>query len=168
VAETLPPNTHDLDVRVRVTLPAGETVEQQDPFLLLVQDVRPFEGVQIHDVELLGYRTAEAVSRPGEDDLWNWFGGFGRPSFLVLPRVLMHAMPDHWQGRMAKLLQEYDEAFTNWPEGWGTRVQLTQGGKLVKPPQWLLNYRHPDRAAIDQLRPNYRPDINPAPSGVGE
>lgn len=155
MAETLPPNTHDLDVRVRVTLPAGETVEKQDITLLLTgEGWDPWPGVQIHDMELLGHRTAEAVSRPGEEDLWRWFGGFGRPSFLVLPRVLMHAMPDHWQSRMAKLLQEYDEAFTNWPEGWGTRVQLTQEGKLIKVPHWLLDYRHPDRTAIDRLRPS--------------
>lgn len=60
-AEPLPPNTFDLDVRVRVTLPPGETVEQQDPFLLLVQDVRPFEAVQIHDVVLLAHRPASGA-----------------------------------------------------------------------------------------------------------
>lgn len=150
-AEQLPPNTFDLDVRVRVTLPPGETVEQQDPFNLLIQDVRPFEAVVIHDVELLGHRPAEVLECGGQDALWAWFGAFGRPSFLTLPRVLMHAMPDHWQGRMAALLAEYDEAFPNLP-AIGSRVLITQGGKAIKTPHWLVKYRHPDQAAIEALR----------------
>ncbi len=61
MAETLPPNTHDLDVRVRVTLPTGETVEQQDVALLLTgEDFDPWPGVQIHDVELLAHQPADA------------------------------------------------------------------------------------------------------------
>lgn len=39
---------------------------------------------------------------PGYDALWGWFG-LSRASFLVLPRVLMHEMPDDWQLRMAAL-----------------------------------------------------------------
>lgn len=59
MAETLPPNTYDLDVRVRVTLPDGETSEQQDITLLLTgEDWDPWPGVKIHDMDLLAHRPA--------------------------------------------------------------------------------------------------------------
>jgi hypothetical protein len=153
MAESYPPNTHDLDVRVRVTLPAGETVAEQDVALLLTgDDFDPWPGVEIHEVDLLAHRPAEVVALEGRDRLSTWFG-LGRASFLTLPRVLMEAMPDHWQGRMAALLEEYNEAFPHQPDI-GSRVQITQDGKLIKTPAWLLNYRHPDQAAIDALRAN--------------
>jgi hypothetical protein len=53
---------------------------------------------------------------------------------------------------MAVLLKEYDEAFPNQPDI-GSRVQITDAsGKLIKTPDWLINYRHPDRETIDSLR----------------
>jgi hypothetical protein len=84
------------------------------------------------------------------EDLQLWFG-LSYASWLTLPRVLMEAMPIEWQGKVAALLNEYDEAFPNQPDI-GTRVQITQSGKLIKTPQWLINYRRPDREAIDKLR----------------
>lgn len=100
-------------------------------------------------------RTASAGSSngSGSDALWTWFG-LDRASFLIMPRVLMHEMPDEWQGKMAALLEEYDAAFNRWPEGWGVRAQLTSNGKMIAAPKWLLNYRHPDQHAINSLRPN--------------
>ena len=83
-------------------------------------------------------------------DLQCWFG-LSYASWLTLPRVLMEAMPDRWQADMAKLLHEYDEAFPNQPDI-GTRVQITHKGKLIKTPEWLLNYRHPDRSEINRMR----------------
>ncbi|MDP3848587.1 MAG: hypothetical protein Q8R10_19385 [Pseudomonas sp.] len=83
-------------------------------------------------------------------DLSFWFG-LSYSSFAVLPRALMEAMPADWQSRMALLLNEYSEAFPNQPDI-GTRVQATRGNKLAKFPEWVLNYRHPDRAAISALR----------------
>lgn len=89
--------------------------------------------------------------RKGYDALWLWFG-LGRASYLTLPRVLMHEMPDKWQGEMARLLREYDEEFPNKPE-LGSKVFITDmAGKLVKTPDWLINYRHPDYNAIGILR----------------
>lgn len=87
-----------------------------------------------------------------EDDgyqrLWLWFG-LSRASFLTLPRVLMHAMTDDWQGRMAALLEDYYKQF---PAGAGVdcdaKVIASKNGRFVKWPDWVLNYRHPDRAAI--------------------
>lgn len=86
----------------------------------------------------------------GHDRLWGWFS-LSYASFLTLPRILMHAMPDDWQERMTALLEEYDAAFPNQPDI-GTRVQCVHGKKLSKFPAWLLNYRRPDQAEIDKLR----------------
>ena len=83
-------------------------------------------------------------------DLQCWFG-LSYASFLTLPRVLMEAMPQEWQDRMAELLYEYSDAVKN-PPSLGTRVQITgEGDKLVKTPEWIINYRHPDISVIDQI-----------------
>ena len=71
-----------------------------------------------------------------------WFN-LSYASYCVLPRILMEAMPDDWQGKMADLLNEYDAGYPNQPDI-GTRVLITKGGKLIKTPKWLLNYRRPD------------------------
>jgi hypothetical protein len=64
----------------------------------------------------------------------------------------MEAMSVEWQDQMAALLNEYREAFPNQPDI-GTRVQVTDlSGKLIKTPEWLVNYRHPDHRAIEELR----------------
>lgn len=105
--------------------------------------------------------TIEAENKPdhvcsehcghGSDDLWLWFGP-SRASWLTIPRVLMHEMPDEWQGKMAALLREYQEAFPNQPDI-GTRVQVTDlRRKLIPTPGWLINYRHPQRDEINKLR----------------
>ena len=90
-------------------------------------------------------------STEGAQELSQWFG-LSYSSFLTVPRVLMEAMPDEWQGKMAALLNEYENTFPNRPDGMGSRVQITQDGKLIKTPEWILNYRRPDRQAIDALR----------------
>ena len=84
------------------------------------------------------------------DALSLWFG-LSYASFLTLPRVLMEAMPARWQGKMAALLREYEQAFPNQPDI-GTRVQITKNRKLIKTPKWLINYRHPDREMIESLK----------------
>ena len=51
---SLPPNTYDLTMRFRVTLPEGETPSQQDPTLLITgENYTPWPGVQIHDADLI-------------------------------------------------------------------------------------------------------------------
>lgn len=96
--------------------------------------------------------TGATVEIEGREKLWNWFG-LDRASFLIIPRVLLHEMPDEWQSKLADLLNEYDQTFSNWPDDWGCRAQLTSNGKLTPTPSWLLDYRHPDREQINQLRP---------------
>jgi hypothetical protein len=68
-----------------------------------------------------------------------------------MPRVLMEAMPKEWQEKMANLLFEYDETYPNMPD-LGTRVQITQSGRLVKTPPWLINYRRPDMRRVSELK----------------
>ena len=84
-----------------------------------------------------------------KDDLSCWFG-LSYASWLTMPRVLMEAMPQEWQTKMANLLFEYDNAIKNPPD-LGTRVQITKDGKLVKTPEWLINYRHPDREKVKEI-----------------
>jgi len=90
------------------------------------------------------------INRPGYDRLWGWFG-LSYASWLIIPRVLMHEMSDEWQDKMTDLMEEYQRTFPNQPD-LGTRVQITNDGKLIKTPSWLLNYRHPEYAEIDKLR----------------
>jgi hypothetical protein len=86
----------------------------------------------------------------GHEKLHGWFG-LSYASFLTLPRVLMNQMPNEWQGKMADLLDEYYEEFPNLPDI-GSRVQLTRDGKLIKTPEWIINYRRPDFKQIEGFR----------------
>lgn len=108
-----------------------------------------------------GYEVREltemAVDQPsgqpvgsGYDRLWLWFS-LGRAAYAVLPRVMMHAMPDHWQGRMAALLDEWDEAWPNQPDI-SANIQIRRANRFIKTPPWLLNYRHPDLAQLESMR----------------
>gem|GEM_PF-3445793 len=86
-----------------------------------------------------------------ENELWNWFS-MSRATWLTLPRVLLHEMPIDWQNSLAKLLDKYDQTFSN-PPNVSTQVNLTNpAGRLIKTPSWLLNYRHPDRSEIQKLK----------------
>lgn len=86
-----------------------------------------------------------------DNELWNWFG-IGRSTWLTIPRVLLHEMPEDWQNKMAELLNQYEQTFPNQPD-LKTRVQVTDlNNKLVKTPDWLLNYRHPVRHEIEKLK----------------
>ena len=93
---------------------------------------------------------APEAERPGYDALWLYFG-LSYAGWLTLPRVLMHEMPDEWQGKMAALLEEWDETWTNPPDI-QTLVSVKQGAKFVKAPAFLTNYRRPDVAAINAMR----------------
>lgn len=94
-----------------------------------------------------------AASKPAYDrraDLGCYFG-LSHASWLTLPRALMEAMPDAWKKGIARLLHEYNETYTNQPN-YGTSVRVTEGGKLVPTPDWLINYRHPNAEMINELR----------------
>lgn len=54
-----PANTYDMTLKFRITLPPGETPEQQDHALLVTgEDFEPWPGVLIHDVDFV---SAEPV-----------------------------------------------------------------------------------------------------------
>lgn len=86
---------------------------------------------------------------PGYEALWNWFG-LSRDSWVTMPRAMMHHMPDEWQAKMAELLNEWSVAWANAPDevSVGTRVSAHRGGRFVKMPEILCNYRHPDSETI--------------------
>jgi hypothetical protein len=86
-----------------------------------------------------------------DDDLWTWFG-LSYASWLTMPRVLMHEMPNEWQKKMAKLLKEWDDYYNFNDLNLGTRVQITKNNKLIKTPNWLINYRHPDLKIIKNIK----------------
>ncbi len=87
--------------------------------------------------------------RPGHDALWLWFG-LSYASWLTLPRVMMHAMPDDWQMQMAKLCEQWDGHWQNRPQLEAV-VVLKQNKKFIKTPEWL-EYRHPDQEALDGMK----------------
>lgn len=87
----------------------------------------------------------------GYDALWEWFG-LSYCSYQVLPRVLMHEMPDEWQAKMAALLREMDAAFPGFPITEFRVLPVGPNGRMMKAPAWLVNYRRPDIEAIADLR----------------
>jgi len=88
---------------------------------------------------------------PGRNKLNEWFS-LSYASWLTLPRVLVQEMPDEWQKKMAKLLEEYDRTWDLSSLEYGTTVRLTEDGKLKSMPEWLKNYRHPDHRIINSMR----------------
>jgi len=89
---------------------------------------------------------------PGYEALWAWFG-LSRASWMTLPRVLMHEMPDSWQQRMAELLDEWDEANRVFTDDIGSPDVINrENGRISKFPPWILNYRHPDREEIRKAK----------------
>ena len=85
----------------------------------------------------------------GRDALWQMFG-LSYASWLVLPRVLMHEMPDEWQAKMAALMGEYFEQYQNAPDLEYT-VSVKSDGKFAPMPGWVA-YRHPDRKTIESFK----------------
>lgn len=98
------------------------------------------------------------INREGYNRLWAWFS-LSYASWLTIPRVLMHEMPDDWQMKMAELLEQWDEAWdsSDMPNPY---VSAKKNGKFIKWPSWLLNYRHPNYSEIETLRA-HRQDLIP-------
>lgn len=88
--------------------------------------------------------------RVGNDKLWNWFGT-SRASWLTIPRVLLHEMPDKWQGKLANLLREYEDTYDFDNLDIGTSVRITKNNKMIKTPGWLIQYRHPIMSEIKKV-----------------
>jgi hypothetical protein len=107
------------------------------------------------DEEMLARVNAENGAQTGDQRLWGWFG-LSRASWLTTPRVLMHEMPPEWQGQMANLLEQFDEAFPSWCNQ-QLYVTAKKGGKFATLPEALCNYRHPQRGDIEQYRAPWSP-----------
>ncbi|MCD2752679.1 hypothetical protein K4W61_09115 [Pseudomonas aeruginosa] len=95
-------------------------------------------------------QPSPAPTTSGYDQLWAWFG-LSRSAYAVLPRVMMHAMPDEWQGRFAELMDEWDDHWPNQPDI-TAHVQIKQNNRFISTPPWLLNYRHPDHNQLNAMR----------------
>lgn len=67
----------------------------------------------------------------------------------------MHEMPDDWQQRMAELIHEFDATWKG-EEMPAPHVVARENGRNTRWPEWLLNYRHPDFARIDDMRSNVK------------
>lgn len=86
----------------------------------------------------------------GHEKLWRWFG-LSYASFVTIPRVMMREMPDEWQGKMAELLEEFDETYPNQIDLPEPYVTARKNYRFTKWPEWLLNYRRPNVDKIKEL-----------------
>lgn len=100
----------------------------------------------------------------GYEALWLWFG-LSRATWLTLPRVMMHAMPDEWQAKMAELLNEWDETWSSHHMPSPQVTAVRGDGKYTRWPAWLLNYRHPNRAEIEKLRNGHTETVEQGRAG---
>ena len=97
-------------------------------------------------------RKRKPVICGGDSKLWAWFG-LSHASWLTVPRVLMHEMPDEWQDKMADLLNEYEKAFPNQSHLPSVTVRARDDkGRMSSMPEFLNDYRYPDRKEINRLR----------------
>lgn len=87
----------------------------------------------------------------GYQKLWGWFG-LSYASFCVMPRALMHEMPDEWQSKMADLLEEYDATFDTSELPNCKVMAVGDKGKFASWPEWLVAYRRPNVDRINELR----------------
>lgn len=92
------------------------------------------------------------TKQTGYNKLWNWFG-IDRASWLTLPRVMMHEMPDDWQMKMAALLEEWNETYINQPDvKTFVSIKDAETNLFIKMPNYLSNYRHPDLLTINSMK----------------
>jgi hypothetical protein len=102
--------------------------------------------------------SSEFVHDNGAQNLHLWFE-LSYAQYLTVPRSILAAMPDEWQGKMADLLRALDATFDWRPEEGRYWCRLRDdAGRFAD--DRLAEYRHPDRAFIESLR---RPPPSPAP-----
>lgn len=84
-----------------------------------------------------------------DSPIHNWFE-LSYAQYLTIPRSIMEAMPEEWQLRMTKCLEELDEKFEWRPKEGRYWVQLKDNnGRYVSDP--LREYRHPDKKYIQLI-----------------
>ena len=94
------------------------------------------------------------LNNDGREKLWGWFS-LSYASWLTLPRVLMHEMPDEWQNKMAELLEDWDNTWDDFLPGVECKVVAEIDGHDVEMPSFLINYRHPAKEEIDQFKKHH-------------
>lgn len=80
-----------------------------------------------------------------------WFG-LTYSNYLVLPRLVLDAMPLDWQNKFVALLAQMDDVMGCVDQGTSKfLVRLrAENGRFVDDP--LAQYRHPDKHTLDTLR----------------
>ncbi len=82
------------------------------------------------------------------EDVYSWFGLTGA-NYLVVPRVLLQAMPPEWQHRFVRLLDGLRGTFVQENDTY-TVLLRGEGGAFTTDP--LRRYRHPAQNAIADAR----------------
>ena len=90
---------------------------------------------------------------PGHDALHLWFS-LSYANYLVLPRSFLQSMPDEWQGKLAALLHEADEAAMTrdfcWPpDGLKVYVELRRDEPRIRDD--LADYQRGRRRLWNQI-----------------
>ena len=111
--------------------------------------VKPAGGRRV-DVMIAEPEVEELAYEEGREAVHNWFG-LSYSSYLVLPRVLLEAMPGEFQQRFVACLEELQAIWDGHKIKDSYTVYLrNNGGKFDTDP--LQNYRHPDREYIESLK----------------
>jgi hypothetical protein len=92
------------------------------------------------------------VDIANDPEALEYYFGLSYASWLVMPRVFMAAMPEEWRIKMAELLHEFDDSW-EWPPELGQWIVSHKvDGRFAPIPEWMSQYRHPDRATIESMR----------------
>lgn len=84
-----------------------------------------------------------------EETIHYWFE-LSYAQYLTVPRSVMEAMPEEWQKKMVKLLNELDETYDWRPDKGRYWCRLKDdNGRFVHDP--LMEYRRPDRDYIKSI-----------------
>ncbi|HIE2483222.1 TPA: hypothetical protein ACXLB5_003952 [Pseudomonas aeruginosa] len=137
------------DLRAALAQPSGEVVVTKNESGAIVSVTRQDKEGRVLSV-IAESQPSPAPTTSGYDQLWGWFG-LSRSAYAVLPRVMMHAMPDDWQARFAELMDKWDDHWPNQPDI-TAHVQIKQNNRFISTPPWLLNYRHPDHNQLNAMR----------------
>ena len=85
-----------------------------------------------------------------ESPVHEWFE-LSHAQYLTIPRSIMESMPNEWQKRMVKCLEELDETYDWRPKEGRYWVKLKDGkGRYVSDP--LMEYRHSDKNYIKSIK----------------
>jgi hypothetical protein len=79
-----------------------------------------------------------STQKTAEDFIHNWFG-LSYAQYLTIPRSVLQSMPDEWQERFVKCLEELDESIEWRPKSGRYWVKLKdENGRYVTDP--LMDY----------------------------